>query len=81
MSTYVLHSSQSGVLEGVNIHEALNKYVINVAMHKQLGDTVNKFENAGELVGVVLMEFPSLEKMLMSLGHIDEFVNVSLNTM
>lgn len=81
MSTYVLHSSQSGVLEGVNIHEAINKYVINVAMHKQLGDTVNKFENAGELVGVVLMEFPSLEKMLMSLGHIDEFINVSLNTM
>jgi hypothetical protein len=50
-------------------------------MHKQLGDTINKFENAGELVGVVLMEFPSLEKMLMSLGHIDEFINVSLNTM
>ena len=79
MSTYVLHSSQSGVLEGVNIHEAINKYVVRVTMHKQLGDTINKFENAGELVGVVLMEFPSLEEMQRCLDNIPDLIGLSVS--
>jgi biotin carboxylase len=79
MSTYVLHSSQSGVLEGVNIHEAINKYVVRVTMHKQLGDTINKFENAGELVGVVLMKFPSLEEMQRCLDNIPDLIGLSVS--
>ncbi len=80
MSTYVLHSPKNGVLGKVCVEEEIQSCILGVKMHKKAGEIINKFDNAAQLVGVVLMEFSSAEEMHKCLGNISNLVYLSVRS-
>ena len=47
-------------------------------MDKQVGDRVEKFNNAEKLLGIVFLEFESLDEMRYKLEHIKELIKIEV---
>jgi len=78
MSTYVLHSDRSGILRGITYNERIRKNILKVDMDKQVGERVETFDNAEKLLGIVFLEFTSLDEMKSRLEHIKELITIDV---
>lgn len=80
MSTYVLHSSKDGVLDSVRYHDRIRGNVVEIDMYKKVGDRVERFNNAEKMLGIVVLEFDSLDEMQHKLIHITESIDISVES-
>ena len=78
MSTYVLHSDRDGILKEIKCNESIKENLLEINMEKQIGDKVDKFNNAEKLLGILFLEFQSLEEMKYKLGHINELIYINV---
>ncbi|NLJ80291.1 MAG: ATP-grasp domain-containing protein [Firmicutes bacterium] len=78
MSTYVLHSHEDGVFKQVDFSGAITPHIMKIVMNKEAGDNIKKFDNAGELLGVMLMDFSSREEMFFYLNNMSDHVKITL---
>lgn len=79
VSTYILHSEYDGVLKDINFSENIKGNVFKISLNEQIGDRVEKFINADKLIGIVFLQFDSLEEMKYKLEHIKELIKVKLS--
>lgn len=59
----ILHTSLSGVLEGVSIANSIKPYVKEFSLYKQIGEQVDGFKAANEALGSIFMRFDTREQM------------------
>ena len=78
MSTYVLHSDRNGILKKIIYDESIKQNLLEINMDKQVGDRVEKFNNAEKLLGIVFLEFESLDEMRYKLEHIKELIKIEV---
>jgi biotin carboxylase len=78
VSTYILHSEYDGVLKDINFSENIKGNVFKISLNEQIGDRVEKFINADKLIGIVFLQFDSLEEMKYKLEHIKELIKVKV---
>jgi len=77
-ATLNLHSNRKGVFLGVEFSQEIEQYIIRKNIYKRMGDTVEFFNNAADVVGIVFFEFPNLEIMMGMEENMNDHVRIIL---
>lgn len=78
MSTYILHSFTDGILTDVIFDDKIKQNIVEFKLYRNIGELVNRFENAADLIGIVFLEFYSEQEMNLRLKHIDEHIKIKV---
>lgn len=76
--TYVLHSGENGIFNGIEYLNNIEKNITNEVMYKKIGDEVRVFNGANEALGIIFLRFNSLEEMKKFIYRNDEFIEVKI---
>lgn len=74
----LLHSETSGIFNSIDLSDDLNPYIIQKFLFKKNGDIVNKFTKLTDRLGIVLLQFPSFEKMQNVISNFKNYYTVNL---
>ncbi len=78
-SYYAVHSLKSGILKSIDIDkEVLKNNVLENHIIKKKGDIVNSFTGANTTLGILLMQFDSMEQMLDMMDHSEKWIQITL---
>lgn len=77
-ATHNLHSSADGTLDGIEFDEKIEKYIYKKCIYNKPGDTVRKFDDSRDALGIIFMKFESLEEENKILENIDKHITVRL---
>ena len=77
-ATHNLHSSKSGIYEGLKFSDELESYIIEKNIYAKKGDTVEYFVNCTKALGIIFMRFPSKDVMDSVLSNINDHYTVEL---
>lgn len=78
-ATYNLHSAHSGILKNITFSDECLKYMIRKKIYINIGDRVDRFDNASKALGVVFFRFGSRRQMREFLSNIDNHIQIELN--
>lgn len=76
--TYVLHSYEDGIFQGVTYDEEVAPYIYRKVVYKKEGDAVEAFDGAGKAVGIVFLNIPTEERMLAVCDRMEDLIKVVL---
>ena len=77
--TYVLHSMNDGIYQGIEYSKEIEPYIYRKVHYKNVGDKVEKFDGAGKALGIVFMAFPSYEVMNTVTKIMNTLIKVNYN--
>lgn len=80
LSTYVIHSNKSGILNGITFSEVLKKSITKSVMYKNIGEEVEFFDGANKAIGILFLKFESLEEEKNILSKINELVTLDISS-
>lgn len=75
----ILHSKEDGILSEVNISNDLQNKVLQRIDYLTIGDSVKSFKGANSAIGVLLVNFSSMNEMQTYITNINKFCNVIVN--
>lgn len=75
---YAIHSLNDGILDKIEIASSAEKHIIEKNIIKQPGDRISTFIGANSTLGILLMQFDSMEQMLHMMDKSEEWINVQL---
>ena len=75
---YVIHSATDGILKQVSIDHRLNPYLKESHLYVQEGGEVRSFQGSNAAIGVVLLQFDSVERMDQVINEMDSYITVDL---
>lgn len=78
ISSYMVHSLQSGKFSGVTIGDEIKDSLIRFDIWAKPGEQINRFDNAGLAIGAALISYKSVEEMRYRMDHMEEFIKVIL---
>ena len=73
----LIYSDSSGTFGDVEISKELEKYLIKQLIFKSKGDTVNPFTKLTDRIGIVLLRFPSYDKMQEIISNFRSFYKIN----
>lgn len=73
---YAIHSPKDGILKEILIDERIRPFVKEYHQYVQSGDKITSFYGANAALGVVLLQFTSLEEMEYYSTRFDKFIKV-----
>lgn len=76
--TYVLHSKNDGIFNGIEIAKEIEPFVYRKVVYKKTGDNVFKFDGAGKACGIVFLRFEDENQMNAFAKNIEEMITVNL---
>ena len=76
IATYVVHSRESGILDRIVIPETVSDRVYRSVWYKSAGDEVEAFDGANKAIGILFLEFDTMNQMLKCFSDIDERICV-----
>ncbi len=71
-----LHSDVEGTLAHLAIDEPLASCVREFHQYKQPGDAVRPFMGANDALGVLVMQFDTMDRMQHCINHIDSYITI-----
>lgn len=75
---YMLHSRESGVLQGVSLSDEIRQNVFETTMYLRPGDPVHPFQKANAAVGNLILRFDSFDEMQSKMSRIRDLCRVDL---
>ena len=75
---YVLHSYKAGTFKGIEVDESVRKYLYREVMYKKHGDLIEVFDNAAKALGIMFLNFPTVEDMEYFCQNHDSLIRISL---
>ncbi|MGL4850420.1 MAG: ATP-grasp domain-containing protein [Clostridium sp.] len=75
---YVLHSGKDGIFNGINYLNGIEKNIKKKVMYKNIGEEIKVFNGANEALGIIFLEFDSLEDMKEFVYENNKFIEVSV---
>jgi biotin carboxylase len=76
-SYYAIHSQQAGTLKEIKIDEEVEKnYIIEKYLNYKIGDYVPLFLGSNANLGILIMKFESMEKMLEMMDNSEKWIEV-----
>lgn len=60
---YVLHSYQEGIFEGVEYADIVKPFIYREVIYKKPGDNVECFDGAGKALGIIFLNFDTVQQM------------------
>jgi len=70
IASHVIHSRIDGILKGIEFSDYLQSKIIHKLIYKKNGDRVEKFNGANQALGIIMMEFSTVEEMFDTLERI-----------
>lgn len=64
ITNYIVFSKKAGSYKGLEINDKVKKYVYDILENYELGQNVNKVQNASDSVGMVRLKFNTREEQL-----------------
>ncbi len=80
VSTYVIHSEKSGILQGVEYSEKLQDHLLEEHLTVKTGEPVEAFTDASKKIGIIFLQFSSLAEMREFLDNINQEITIKLTT-
>ncbi|AFV02089.1 putative carbamoyl-phosphate-synthetase [Dehalobacter sp. DCA] len=77
-SSYMVHCSQSGVLQDIWVDENLRKNIVEFNMQYRSGDQISAFTGSNGTLGTMILKYESLEEMLRKMNSMDQYVKVKV---
>lgn len=77
-STYYLHSFQKGELENIVFKDEIEKNIVKKVINKKKGDEIEIFNGADKIIGVIFLEFSSLEEMKNKMRNMNHYIDIQL---
>lgn len=77
-ATHNLHSDKNGILQEIVFSKEIEPYIIRKCIYKNPGDSVEYFDNAAKVLGIVFFKFDSEEIMHRMLGNIHDHIKIKL---
>lgn len=74
----VIHSLKTGKLKSIKFSAEIEPMIIYRSFNKKEGEEVNRFDNSSFRIGLILLHFPSFEKMQEILGNIYQHMIVEV---
>ena len=71
-SHYVIHSQKTGKLISVEKSDTLKQHIIYEHYNFEIGQTISKFENSSNRLGVLILKYKCEKDMLDIIYHMDE---------
>ncbi|WP_299334736.1 acetyl-CoA carboxylase biotin carboxylase subunit family protein [uncultured Psychroserpens sp.] len=78
-SHYVVHSLESGVLQGIETSETLKNHLIYEHYRVGNGDPINRFENSSNRLGMFLLKYNNKDEMLDIIDNMHEHLKFQFN--
>lgn len=78
ISTYLIHSSQKGLLQNIILSEQLEKKIIKKNMFKETGDPVEPFKGANNAIGIIFLQYDSLAELKEYMANMHQHIRVEL---
>lgn len=79
ISTYIMHAAKPGILKNIKYNDSISNNIVKIIETKNIGERVEKFNNADKLLGIVFLKFSDLEEMKSKLERINEFIKIEVN--
>jgi len=77
-ATYYLHSFEKGKLKEIVFSDDIKENIIRIAINKKYGDHIEIFHGLDKIVGIVFLEFNSLEEMTTKMKHMQDYIDIQL---
>ena len=74
----LIYSEKTGIFDSVEISDKLDIYIVKKIIFKTNGDIVNRFTRLSDRVGIVLMQFPTLDAMHKIIEHFQSYYKINL---
>ena len=74
----VLHANRCGIFEGLDISKDLDAEIIEEDLWVEFGEHVDGFEGANNAIGMLVLKFASLEKLVESLNLQEDWLKVKV---
>lgn len=76
--TYVLHSYENGIFQGISYDPEIADYIYRKIVYKKLGDNIEVFDGAGKAVGIIFLNIPTEKEMLAVCDRMEDLVKIVL---
>lgn len=78
-AVYLLNSQNSGIFKGVDIHEEIQKNIIECELLVNQGEKVSALTGAHAKVGIMILQFSSMDEMLDKVENMTKWVKVNID--
>jgi len=76
--TYVLHSNELGIFEGISVSKELRPHLYRQVLYLEKGDKVEPFDGANKALGIMFFKFDDALQMNWLVDNISSHVGVAL---
>jgi biotin carboxylase len=77
---YVLHSDRDGFLKEINISPDLTDNILEKHIFKKTGDSVISFQGSNTTIGILLLQFSSMDEMIEKIEGSAKYIQVLLES-
>ncbi|MFF2755777.1 acetyl-CoA carboxylase biotin carboxylase subunit family protein [Psychrobacillus sp. NPDC058041] len=78
-STYILHSSKKGRLKNIILEEEIQKCISNKIIFKKTNDEIDIFDNANKAIGIIFLQFSSLEELNFKMKNMNQYIKIQVD--
>lgn len=76
-AVYLLNSQNSGIFKGVDIHENIQRNIVECELLVEPGETISALTGAHDKVGIMILQFSSMVEMLDKIENMTKWVKVN----
>lgn len=76
--TYVLHSYEEGLFDGISISEEIMPYIYRKVIYKKIGDRIECFDGAGKAIGILFVHVDTEKQMNDFCQRLDTLIKIKL---
>ena len=78
-AVYLLNSQNSGIFKGVDIHEEIQKNIVEYELLVNQGEETSALTGAHAKVGIMILQFSSMDEMLDKVENMTKWVKVNID--
>lgn len=75
-TSFVVHSLKGGKYAGLDIANEIKDHIIESRMFVKTGDKIRKFHNGGDTIGIMCLEFDTVESMNYYMDNMNDYIKV-----
>lgn len=75
-TSFVVHSLEDGRYKGLDISDEVKDFIVENRMFVEPGDKVKKFHNGGDTIGIMCLEFDTVEHMNHCMDNMNDYIKV-----
>jgi biotin carboxylase len=78
-STYVMHSDRQGILKDIRFTDDISGNILKKVMYKDPGSQIDIFDSADKALGILFLEFGSLEELKHKMHDMYQYIDIVLD--